>query len=41
MKKWAQWFIDNNMRYLLYFIATIYLPFAIVAYMAANILPDI
>ena len=41
MAKWAQWFINNNLRWLLYVVAVVYLPFAIVFYIATTVMPDI
>jgi len=41
MAPWAQWFIDNNMRYLLYILALAYIPFSLVRYILIEIMPDL
>ena len=41
MTPWAQWFINNNLRYLLYVVAALLCPFYTTVYLGREVFPTI
>lgn len=38
---WAQWFINHNLRYLIYVLFMIFIPTAVIWYLLLEIVPDL